>query len=194
MQVKKEQWPVLIVMIGMLVGFGLLFVSRKNYEFIMYVGVIVFFVVLIGATNARVNYPNGLLWGLAGWALLHLAGGGVTIGDGRLYDVMLIPLSATYPILRYDQVVHIFGFGVATLLMYRLLEPLLKPRPERWTALSIVIVMAGLGVGALNEIVEFGATVLAPETGVGGYLNTSLDLVADLVGALIAVVFIRIRS
>ena len=98
------------------------------------------------------------------------------------------------PIFRYDQLVHIVGFGVATLVMHLLLKPHLRPGPTRWTALSIVIVMAGLGVGALNEIVEFAAVVLVPETGVGGYINTSLDLVADLIGALLALLYIRVRE
>ena len=59
-------------------------------------------------------------------------------------------------------------------------------------SLSIVIAMAGLGVGGLNEIIEFIATVVMPETGVGGYMNTALDLVADLVGAVLAVIFLRL--
>ena len=45
--------------------------------------------------------------------------------------------------------------------------------------------MIGLGFGGLNEIIEFGATVISPNTGVGGYVNTALDLVADLIGALL---------
>lgn len=52
--------------------------------------------------------------------------------------------------------------------------------------------MAGLGVGALNEIIEFFATVVVPETGVGGYENTALDLVADLIGALSATTLIAV--
>ena len=118
--------------------------------------------------------------------------GGIRVGDGVLYGVMLAPLSKTLPILRYDQFVHIVGFGVATLVMYHLLRPLLRPGVRPGTALCIVVAMAGLGVGGLNESIEFIATVLVPETGVGGYLNTALDLVADLVGAVLAVVIIRL--
>ena len=105
---------------------------------------------------------------------------------------MLIPVSQEYGIFRFDQLVHIIGFGVATLLMHHLLKPLLRPEVKRWTALSIVVVMAGLGVGALNEIVEFLAVVAVPETGVGGYTNTALDLVSDLIGALLALIYIRV--
>jgi len=126
------------------------------------------------------------------WAILYMCGGGIRVGDGVLYGVILVPLSTKLPILRYDQFVHIVGFGVATLVMDHLLRPLLRPDLHRWTALSIVVVMAGLGVGALNEIIEFIATVVMPETGVGGYENTALDLVSDLVGAVLAIVFVRL--
>jgi len=35
-------------------------------------------------------------------------------------------------------------------------------------------------------------TVAVPDCGVGGYENTSLDLVADLVGSVLAMAFIRL--
>ena len=191
MILKPGQRPILLVNLILLVGFTVFYGARQNYEFLLYLGVIVFFLAVILMTNHRVNYPNSVLWGLTAWAFLHMAGGGFRVGDGVLYHVILIPISAEYGVFRFDQFVHIVGFAVATLMMYTLLKPLLRPDPPGWTALSIVVVMAGLGVGALNEIVEFAATVLVPETGVGGYINTSLDLVADLIGALCALVYIR---
>jgi putative membrane protein len=194
MILKKGQLPILIINACGLLLFTVLFASRKNYEFLLYIGVIVFFLALILATNKRVDYPNSVLWGLTVWAFLHMSGGGLYVGEVKLYEIILVPISDTYHIFRYDQFVHIVGFGVATFVMYVLLKPLLIPDLKRWTALSIVVVMAGLGVGALNEIVEFTATVLVPETGVGGYINTSLDLVSDLVGAIIAIGIIRIKK
>ena len=194
MTVRKGQWPILIVNALYLSVSAVFYGTHRNYEFLLYIGVVVFFFIVILATNERVRYPNEILWGLTVWGMLHMAGGGVRIGHHVLYGQVLIPLSQEYPVFRFDQFVHIVGFGVATLLMYHLLTPLLKPDLKRWTALSIVVVMAGLGVGALNEIVEFLAVVLVPETGVGGYVNTSLDLVADLVGAVAALVYIRLRK
>jgi len=194
MLLKKGQLPIFFVNACALAGFTILFASRKNYEFLLYIGVIIFFLGLIVGTNKKVDYPNGVLWGLTAWALLHMSGGGLYIGEVKLYEIILIPISEKYSIFRFDQFVHIVGFGVATLVMYYLLKPLLKPGLDRWVALSIVVAMAGLGVGALNEIVEFAATVLVPETGVGGYINTSLDLVSDLVGAALAIAIIRIRQ
>jgi uncharacterized membrane protein YjdF len=194
MTVSRGQWPILLVNLLYLLAFGAFYGARQNYEFMLYIGVIVFFFVVIIATNERVRYPNLILWGLTLWGLLHMCGGGIPMGDHVLYGQILIPISDAYPVFRFDQFVHIVGFGVATLLVYHLLKPLLRPDEKRWTALSIVVVMAGLGVGALNEIVEFAAVVIVPETGVGGYVNTSLDLVADLIGALLALAYIRVAE
>jgi uncharacterized membrane protein YjdF len=188
---KKGQLPILIINIVFLLIFAIIYISMKNYEFILYIGVIIFFLGLIVATNKRVDYPNAALWGLTLWALMHMGGGSLYIGGTKLYELILIPLSDKYEIFRYDQLVHIVGFAVATVLMFAIIRPLLPEKIERWTAISIVLVMAGLGVGALNEIVEFAATVIVPETGVGGYMNTSLDLVSDLIGAILAIVYIR---
>ncbi len=190
MFLKKGQLPILLVNVVALALYTILFASRKNYEFLLYIGVIIFFLVVILATNKKVDYPNRVLWGLTCWALLHMSGGGLYIRGAKLYELILVPVSADYGIFRYDQFVHIVGFGVATLVMYHILKPSLMPELRGRTGLFIVVVMAGLGVGALNEIIEFIATVLVPETGVGGYVNTSLDLVSDLIGAIAAVVVV----
>ncbi len=194
MLIKKSQIPTLIFTLIYLLIFLFVFVGRRNYEFIAYVGVIAVFFVLILLTNKKVNYPDFVLWGLSIWGLMHMLGGGILFnGTTRLYELILIPLSKSYPIFRYDQLVHILGFGVATLVMWVLLKPKLKPL-NSWVAISIVVIMAGLGVGAFNEIMEFTATVLVPETGVGGYVNTSLDLVSDLLGGVLAMVYLWIKK
>lgn len=191
---KKNQIPIFIVNLIYLVIALFVFSSRRNYEFVTYIGVVIFFSVVILLTNKKVNYPNIVLWGLTVWGMLHMAGGGVLLhNEGmRLYELILIPLSESYEIFKYDQFVHIIGFGVSTLLMFSLLKSRLKEM--KGFSLWLVIVMAGLGVGAINEIIEFGVTVIVPETGVGGYNNTSLDLVADLIGAIIAAVYIKVKK
>ncbi|MEK6927140.1 MAG: DUF2238 domain-containing protein [Nanoarchaeota archaeon] len=194
MIIKKGQWPIAIALTLMLIIFGTIFIQRANYEFIIYLAVILVLFLLILFTNSKVNYPNYTLWGLLLWALLHLSGGGLSIKGQRLYELILIPISETYQIFRYDQFVHIIGFGVATLLVAHFLRQIINPPVKRKILYTIILVMGGLGIGALNEIVEFGATVIAPETGVGGYINTSMDLVSDLVGALIALIIIKIKD
>ena len=55
-----------------------------------------------------------------------------------------------------------------------------------WKAPAVILVLAGAGVGVVNEIIEFVAAWMIPETGVGGYTNTMLDLVFNMIGATIA--------
>lgn len=191
-QVDSEQKPILLLAILLVLVFSAFYITRQNYEFMIYVGVILFFLALLLLTNHRVHYPTGVLWGLLIWSALHMAGGSIYLGQTRLYELILIPLPAGgLPILRYDQAVHAFGFGVATLAVWHLLRPWLAEPIGRGASLGIVVAMAGLGVGALNEIVEFGVTLVVPDSGVGDYVNTSLDLVANLVGATIAWAWIR---
>jgi len=196
MLIKKSQIPILIFTLAYLLIFLFLFIGRENYEFIAYVGVIIFFFALILLTNKKMNYPDIVLWGLSIWGLFHMLGGGLLIRGGsmRLYELILIPISETYKIFKYDQFVHIFGFAIATLVMFVLLKPLLGKKIEKWWSVSIIVVMAGLGVGAFNELVEFSVTLFVPETGVGDVLNFSLDLVADFIGAILAMIYIRIRN
>ena len=174
---------------GLIVGFGALFIARLNYEFVIYVSIIIFILCLIAASIDKVEYtvaPIGLTV-----CPLHLAGDGILIGEkvGRHH---LIPFE-THPVWRYDQLVHIWGFGTSTLVAFCLLTGSIKKPVRHPVALGIVLVMAGLGLGALNEILEFFVSICVPQSGVGGYINTSLDLCADLIGAVLGLLYIRCR-
>jgi len=192
--VRKGQIPILVTNLIILSVFSIVFFRRENYEFLAYIGVTLFFLLLIVFTNKRVYYPNFLLWALTLWSLSHMCGGGVFIGDHKLYDQMIYTfVGEPFWIFRYDQLVHIIGFGASTLAMFYVLRPSLKAG-HGWKGVLVVVVMAGLGVGALNEIVEFITSLLVEDTGVGGYINTSLDLVADLIGAILAAFLIFSRE
>ena len=192
---RKDQIPVFGVNVIALAIFSILFFSRKNYEFIMYIAVIIVFLLLLLFSNPKVNYSNGVLWGLTAWAILHMAGGGLYIGEKKFYGLMILPLVGDpYFILRYDQVVHFIGFWVATIVMWQVLLPHLKEKTSKKFSITLVVVMAGLGLGALNEIVEFAATVIVPDTGVGGYTNTALDLVFDFFGCIGAAVYLKTKK
>lgn len=196
MFLRKGQLPILVVNLVLLAVFSVIFWQKADYEFFIYMGVIVFFLLLVLQTNKNVNYSNEVLWGLTVWSGLHLSGGGIEIGNGDvLYNWVIWDLvGEPYSIFKFDQFVHIVGFFVATLVAYHVLEPLLAKPVKSWKAVSFVVIMAGLGLGALNEIVEFSATVLVPDTNVGGYENTALDLVADLIGAVIGMVYLFRRG
>jgi len=187
----KKYKLLLFINIILLMIFSCIFIYRKNLEFLIYVGVIIFFLFVIWFTRNKVNYPSIVLWGLTFWAFFHMVGGGIYLNGKKVYQLMLWPIiGEPYYILKYDQFVHFFGFGVATLIMFYLIKPYLIKENIGKVALSVVIIMAGLGVGAFNEIVEFITTVIVPESGVGGYENTSLDLVSNLLGAMVAMIYI----
>ena len=61
-----------------------------------------------------------------------------------------------------------------------------------------VVIVCGqdplLYLGAGNEVVEFIATLVMPDTNVGGYENTGWDLVSNLIGTVIAAFLIKLRS
>ena len=55
----------------------------------------------------------------------------------------------------------------------------------------LLVVLGGLGLGALNETIEFLTTTAHAGAHVGGYENTGWDLVSNVAGALMAAVAIR---
>jgi len=192
MFIRKREVPILAANLAYIVVFGTMSVTRMNYEFIIYALVIIVCLGLVLAFQRKLEFGGGILWGLTLWGFLHMAGGHVFIAGTRLYDIILVPISQKYEILKYDQPVHAFGFGVATLVCYHLLRPSLVERP-RSRALPALVILMGMGVGALNEILELAVVLLAPQSGVGGYLNTAFDLLFNMLGAVVAGVWIALR-
>jgi putative membrane protein len=191
--IKRGEVPILLANCVYVIALGGMALARLNYEFVIYGLVIVFFFALIVVGQRRVEFTLLVLWGLTAWGLMHMAGGTVFLGGRRLYDILLLPIMRDVGILKYDQLVHTVGFGFATLVAYHLLRSNLRERPVSWKTLSLIVLLAGMGLGALNEVVEFFVTVIVPESGVGGYLNTALDLVFNTLGALLAVGWINLQ-
>ncbi len=167
------------------------FFSIGNYEFIVYVLTMVGLMALIGFSLGKAEYPPAILWALSLWGLMHMAGGGVPVNGSVLYNLVLVPIATVDDsvILKYDQFVHAFGFGVTAWLLHHLLT---RHFPDtRGTATALVYPALGaMGLGAVNEMIEFTAVLLVPDTNVGGYTNTALDLVFNALGAVIAVTWI----
>lgn len=177
-------------------------VSSGNGEFVFYSVVMVLLMAAVIAVHRNVNLSPAVLWGLSLWGAVHMAGGLVPLpeswpanGPHRvLYSWWLIP---TY--LKFDQVVHAYGFGVTTFVCWQGLRACVRTYcPEIRLAPTagalLLSAAASMGFGALNEVVEFAATLLLPSTNVGGYVNTGWDLVSNLVGCLVAAVIIRCQT
>ncbi|HUV41912.1 MAG TPA: DUF2238 domain-containing protein [Sedimentisphaerales bacterium] len=187
MRITRTQTALLIFNVAYLLVFGLLFSGRKNYEFLIYVSVVAFFVVFVAFLHLKYNFTTGLLTGLTIWGLLHMLGGFIVIDGNVLYAYELIG-----GVIKFDKAVHMFGFGCATLLGYYVLQQHLNAKPG-WAAVSVLAVLTGMGIGALNEIIEFAAVLTIPETNVGGYQNTMWDMVSNTIGAITAVIYVGIK-
>lgn len=183
-------------------------VWQVNFEFMFYVVVMFVLAAIVGTVHYRVNFSTGLLWALAVWGLLHMAGGLITIpesfpigGDIHvLYSLWLIP-----NVLKYDQLVHAYGFGSTAWACWQCLRSILasslpsskvihSERIRPTLGMMTLCGAAAMGFGAMNEVVEFTATMMMPDTNVGGYVNTGFDLVANLVGVVIACTLIRFAA
>ena len=189
MKLKRSEWAVLIFTVTYIVVFGGAFLAAGNNEFVWYVVTLVVFLALISATQRAARFPALILWGLAIWGLAHMAGGGVTVGDGVLYSYVLLPLAGDgeLAVLKYDQIVHFYGFGVATLVLWHVLRRNFSALDGTKTIYAFAI-LGGMGLGVLNELIEFAAVLAFPNTNVGGYFNTALDLVFNTLGAIAAAV------
>lgn len=164
-------------------------------QWVMYYGLMALLIPLLYAVHRRHALSAPLLWCFSFWGLAHFAGGLLpppgSGGDGDLlYSWWLVPGR-----LRYDQIVHAYGFGITTWLCWHLIRGTLRspdgapPRPS--LGVLGLCVAAGIGFGALNETVEFITTRFVPETRIGDFENTGWDLVANLAGALAAAIAIR---
>jgi len=166
--------------------------ATGNREFLLYFVQMLLLIGLIAWADQRARFSSGVLWGLSVWGLLHMAGGLVPVSLERaeadpdetsavLYSFWLIR-----GVLKYDHVVHAFGFFMATLACAEAMRRYVRQDERRTLAFYLVLACAGMGLGAVNEIVEFTATVMFPENNVGGYVNNSLDLVCNGIGAVLA--------
>lgn len=170
----------------------------KNHEFVFYLAVMCVLIIVVASVHWSVRFHIWALWGLSIWGLAHMAGGLVRVPQSWpikgesfvLYNLWLIP-----GVVKYDQLVHVFGFGLITWISWQGIQKAFARhgiRPTPTFGLLTLCVASGMGFGAANEIVEFVATLVLPNTNVGGYENTGWDLVANFVGSLLAAILISV--
>ena len=174
-----------------LVGILIYNISLGNIEFLGYaifVGLLYF--ILIKADDYY-KFPPYSIWLFSIWIITHFLGGAVHIGGTRLYDLILIPLlDAPYHILRYDQLIHTYTYIAISILIYFMLKKHFKEGHNK--SLITFSILAAIGIGLLNEVIEFGMVIFADAAdAVRGYYNTALDLVFNLLGAIIGVWFVK---
>lgn len=174
----------------LLVGFLFLAFSQGNYEFVGYWVVLVALFFLVVKLDSRFKFPPMAVAFFAVWSVLHMAGGLLKVGGVRLYDyIFYLFLGDPFFILKYDQVIHTYCYFAISILVYFAMKKYVKGSQSALIAFSI---LAALGIGLLNEVIEFGMVIFADAAdAVGGYYNTALDLVFNLIGAIIGPFFAR---
>ena len=119
-----------------------------------------------------------------------MLGGGLKINGETLYRLKIFELinrGGDFYILKMDQLIHFYGFAVAAVVVYQLLALNFKDIKKAKSAVFLAWV-GSMGLGALNEVIEFIAFVSLSKTGVGDLYNTGLDLVFNMLGAFIGAI------
>lgn len=190
-RISINTWINLLIILFFLVFFLL----RGNYEFIVYAATVGILVFIIEKTDKIFNYSSFAKWGFNLWLFLHFSGGAFKIAGTRLYDKVLIPIiGEPYNILKYDQLIHGYCYFIITMFIYAIVMKISDKKANKFLV-SFIVVLAGSSIGAINEIIEFSTVVFfnAGEA-VGGYINNALDLVFNLIGAILAVLIIKLKE
>lgn len=197
MQLMWKRFRGLIIFTSLyILGAAAFYLSKGNWEFIAYVGVTIAIAFLLLSTIEESHLDGFVLWGLSIWGFLHMLGGILPVGDGILYSWRIVPIfdhGGDFYVLKMDQVIHFYGFAVAAIAVHELIAS--RARKGVHPAMFVFFAWAGsMGLGALNEVVEFLAYVSLDDTGVGDHYNTGLDLIFNLLGALCGAVLQQVRS
>lgn len=186
--IRKGEVALIVFNALYVLGFTIFYVLKKNYEFLAYIGVLVLIGIVIMTTlrKSKLNYLA--LWMLSIWGLLHMLGGGLIINGHTLYATHIVDIvqgEGQFYILKMDQVIHFYGFLTTAIVIIQLLKlgfRDIKKNPK----LAVFLAWIGsMGLGALNEVIEFVAFISIAHTGVGDLYNTGLDLIFNMAGAFV---------
>jgi len=134
------------------------------------------FAAAVGLVRREPLHP-GLAGALGALVVGHLAGGLVNIGDDVLYNT-----HPNVPALQYDHIFHASASAIGVVALWGWIRSEVRSVP-----LGLLFAALGaLGLGALNELVEFLSTLAHDGGHVGGYLNTGWDFVSNTLGVAVA--------
>jgi putative membrane protein len=189
MNITNTHKTLLGINVAIMLVLGWYFLQALHYEFVSYAVPIAMVTALLFGTLKWSRFSTGIIIGVTLWGILHMLGGSVTTSDGVLYAWRMIEIfdgGGEFYILKYDQFVHAFLYSVVGLMFFHLLRNVVGIK-SHVGFIAATAIFAAAGFSIINEIVEFLAVVNLPETGVGGYHNTVLDMIFNLMGATIAV-------
>lgn len=161
------------------------------HEFFLYAFLIIIGIIWGWKTFRHFSFPVYILLLIQFGILAHFAGGFVPINGGRLYDAILFDI-------RFDKFVHFINAFTGAVLINHIFNKLGVQIPK-FRGLVLILVVSGLG--AVVEIIEYLVMLTVPNSGVGGYDNNMMDLIANffgcaffLLGRSVAISFARIKK
>ena len=133
---------------------------------------------LLMFVDSRVRFSTHVLVLLSLAGFFHMAGGNVVIDGVFLYQQSWLEF------IRYDHLLHAMGLGTAGLAVWEATYRMLDAPGGKEAA--VVVFLGANAVGAFIEIGEYLASLLIPGVRVGDYSNNMQDLIANLLGAVLA--------
>ena len=180
--IKNRNYLILYFTLAYMAAFAVNAYVHRNLEFIYYTILLIGLVYFVVYIHQNLRLGFFLIFNISLLGFFHLLGGNSYIGTVRLYEYYLAP-----NFFRYDNFVHAYTSFIATILLYTLTADFIDERVrKRFGIFCFGLVLMTLGLGSINEILEFLAVIFfdAAEQ-VGGYYNNSLDLVFNTLGSVV---------
>ena len=91
----------------------------------------------------------------------------------------------------FDNALHLFGIFSFSLFVYTLLVSTIDIKASRPMLLTfILVILLGIAMGTIFELMEFALDQFTNENNQRDLTDTDLDLLFDLIGALLAGIFV----
>ena len=133
---------------------------------------------LVLGFDSRVRFSTEVLILLSISGFAHMAGGNIFINDVRLYEFTL------FGFLGYDHLLHVVGLGTGGLAVWEATARMFRAFGG-WPA-AVITFLGAHAIGTAIEIGEYLSYLFIEAVKVGDYANNMQNLIANMVGALLA--------
>ncbi|MDE0138980.1 MAG: hypothetical protein OXM57_02420 [bacterium] len=174
---------VTVLYVAVWTAYGIATDAAGVYAYLVWM---VFAVGLMAYLDGLVRFSTHVLVLLCIVGFCHMAGANLEISGSILYR------QVWFGLVRYDHLVHVFGLGAAGLAVWEATRRMLAAGSGIRAA--VVVILGANTVGALIEIGEYLASVTLGEVRLGAYANNMQDLIANLVGSLVAAWWVMRRT
>ena len=173
----------IIFTLSYLAVFSIISITKQDYTFLFSAGLMILLMLVGLRLDKKFNFPRLIIIGATVLAALHIFASYIHIDGVKLYDLWLIEGH-----LKFDNIIHFVASFVAIGFIYSLISPYLNEKiKHKKLLLASILILAAMGAGTINEIVELNAVLfLGMQNTIGDYLNNAFDLVFNFFGAFAA--------